>query len=154
MNISIKCISTNFYDRSSFPLIFCNMPQYVLYRILCLQSKQKTPENPLSRFIQRFRHTCMFVTPYNYVIADQYLSPVVSTETRRRINLSHIQVPAHESWETRQCYNQRYSVVLCVHTQLFTAFVPFVGCYCCSLLAAALDGCCSCCPFSTELSYQ
>jgi len=33
----------------------------------------------------------MVVTPHNSVKAGHYLSPVVSTETKQSINLSHIQ---------------------------------------------------------------
>jgi len=101
----------------------------------------------------------MVVTPYNSVKDGQYLSPVVSAETKQRTNLSHIKLPTHDSTRKRQHFNQRYGVDLSVNKQLCTAIVRVVfvvvGCsLLLLLLAAALSCCCCCCPYSTELSLQ
>jgi hypothetical protein len=81
----------------------------------------------------------MVVTPYNSVKAGQYLSPVVSTETKQSINLSYT---TRDSTRKSQRFNQRYGVDLCANMQLCTAIFPVVV------------GCCSCSPLSTELSFK
>jgi hypothetical protein len=119
--LKVNCIPTKFVQKK---FISSNFLQHasVFYDILCLQSKQKTPENPLPKSIQSCSHTCMVVTQHNSVKAGHYLSPVDSTETKQNINLSHIKLPTHDSIKKVQHFNKRYGVDLCVSRSVF----PFV----------------------------